>query len=272
MPKEKKNPFIKATNYSLHRFKTFKSEDKTNLTHMNRTASEYADRLKIKEPLGKLIIDLSAKAGKKISILDAGCGACVAMDELLKDSELDGSIHRVTGVSMHYFKNAQLVTKSHPGRFVFYLGKVQDVLLKGFERFDLILDTWGAYSYSTNKFDLLKQYYESLHPGGIAHIYMGHIALSISVGGRNVPFFEWAIKNYPDIFSYTSPDCKSAVTITKSTLRFPFMSATTLSSRERASISRREYTLFQLKHGNALAVGEVINKPLETQLRLLPCI
>ena len=274
MPKVHKSPadvFQRVNSRSLHKLKKFKAEDSTNLTHSYRHSTEYKELLCLEKPLETIIANLSITMGKKISVLDAGCGECVAINDLLSNPLLNDAIQHISGASLHYFRNAKLVAEKHTKRFDLYLGKVQDVLSKSHEKYDLIIDAWGAFSYSSNKFDLLKQYHNALNPGGVAYIYVGK-KLLISDKKKNIDFFEWAVKNHPETCALTSSSCKYSITLTKSTLRYPLSNSAVISSREIPTLTRgSEYSFFTLKQGNAIAISEVIDEPIASRLRSLPC-
>ncbi|MGL5742932.1 MAG: hypothetical protein ACRCXC_10550 [Legionella sp.] len=121
----------------------------------------YSKKLGIPSLKG-MIVALAKEKGRKISILDSGCGQCVAVNQLLSDEKLKHYIDHISGISLHSFYKVYQVMENHHGRFYYYLGAAQNVLAKALEpdhAFDLILDIWGAYPYSEDKLGLLKQYH-----------------------------------------------------------------------------------------------------------------
>src|SRR5580704_13212695 len=136
------NPYTRVTPRSLNRFGLFCKEDETNITKIDREPAEYADLLGLKS-LKKFITDLAIKLGRKIRILDSGCGACSTINSLLSDKELEYYIKDISGISLHYFEIVEEVMKVHTSRFHYYSGTAQNVLANALEThhaFDLILD------------------------------------------------------------------------------------------------------------------------------------
>ncbi len=262
-------PYTKVTAKSLNRFKYFHSEDKTNLTNTYRNPDQYSEELGFENPsLKELIIKRAKETGRKIKILDAGCGQAYSIDGLLSDKELENSIESISGISLHYFNHVKDVMKNHGKRFIYYSGTAQSVLSKAVETnsaFDFILDVWGAYRYSEDKYDLLKQYHQALKPGGQAFILMGNSKdLSIkSEKGKESDFMTWTCANYPETFSRSKRIINgfidNIITMTKSTARLLFPEHEILSSRQKSSITTT-HTKQELKNGNALKFTDVIVK------------
>lgn len=260
-------PYTRVTPYSLNRFSYFHAEDKTNLTSTGRGISNYSSLLGIPS-LKKMIMDLAKEKGRKITILDSGCGECVAIDELLSDNELEPFIQSISGVSLHYFENVEQVMKKHPTRFYYYLGATQRVLSRALEThnsFDLILDMWGAYPYSENKLELLKQYHQALLPHGIAHIYRGSSNDMLIQHRRGKQHFsDYATQDYPETFSIGQKiHCLS---IKKSSARWPLPSMNIVSSEEIPAVFSDNFpddfsrsSMFEaLRRGNAIKFNDVV--------------
>jgi SAM-dependent methyltransferase len=277
--------YTRVTPKSLNRFSYFHTEDKTNLTIATRAVKEYAEQLDFKNSLKKYIITFARKIGRKIVILDSGCGKCTAIDELLSDPCLDNHIQQITGVSLHYFENVKQVMTKHPGRFIYYYGTIQNVLSQALEthqKFDLILDIWGAYPYSENKLNLLRQYHDALKPSGEARILTADYAHSdLSINNNSdklVQFSLWATQEYPEIFSLRDNKYDGSVlVIHKKIGRWPVACYEMISSQEIPSIKNQDkLSLSKLRKGNAMMFSQVIVKPIANQtmkLRALPiCI
>lgn len=142
--------------------------DAYNLTTTNRDLDNYSNKFKIK------IMDVISnyyKIDNKVSVLDSGCGQGVFCSDLLSIAE--GKLDKVFGISKDYFSSIAKITKRWPSNFVFYHGTAQEVLQKEKIEVNLIFDVWGAFSYSLEKMDLLKLYYDSLKLAGRAYIYLG---------------------------------------------------------------------------------------------------
>ena len=150
----------------LESFDQLPSEDKTNLTCIDRCVADYDSFLRI--DLSELILSKAKKQGRKINILDAGCGKGVVLSELLSSDDLNGAINTCTGVSVSYFDGIKKIKEQHEDRFIYYKGKVQDFLLEQKNQYDIIIDVWGAFSYSSDKLELFKLYYQALTLNGEA--------------------------------------------------------------------------------------------------------
>ena len=284
MPKQEKShktkSYTRVTPRTLNRFRYFQAEDTTNLTTTSRNTSSYARKLGIK-CLKTMLIDLAIEKGRKITILDSGCGQGVAIDELLSDETLEPYIKHISGISLHYFENIERLMEKHPTRFYYYLGTTQDVLSTALEThcgFDLILDVWGAYPYSEDKLALLKQYHQALLPHGVAHVYQGRDDLFVNNGHecpRKQRFTGYATRDFPETFLPKHPPL--GISIKKSTARWPLPDMNIMSSKEQASIgvdyALTPSTLKQLRQGNAVKYSKVVIDDTEEQpmkLRPLP--
>jgi SAM-dependent methyltransferase len=292
MPKVKKNapihkttPYTRVTTRSLGRFSHFHPEDQTNATNTTRDIGDYSESLGLKRSLKNLIIHCARKQGRKITILDSGCGAGVAINELLADESLTPYIQQVTGVSLHYFAAIKQVMELHKNRFNYYLGTVQNVLSKALEThkaFDLIFDVWGSYPYSLDKLSLLKQYHQALQPGGQALILTTdcwHPDLYMtSEHGESLPFATWAVHNHPNTFHYRKNRYDSSVIqINKNVLRWGLEQHQVQSSEEASSLNLplQKRTKRQLQQINALMFSEVTVESAPEQprkLRPLACL
>lgn len=285
MPKTKKEkphhskPYTRVTHKSIFRFDDFKSEDSTNLTTTHRDTKHYSYLLNI-DSLPELILSIAKIKGKPIRILDAGCGKAVAIDELLTNQKLNGVIEQVTGASLNYFENIKSVMEKHGKRFYFYLGKVQDVLAKSHDTFDLILDAWGAFAYSEDKLSLLKQYHDALTPFGTAHVFAGKSReLTIVNDNEQVQFMSWVTKNFPENFTVKNSRNpryfhEKVIKLKKISQRYLVPDFKVESSELiRSTVRHADLSHSKLKFGNALRVGNVTYEKSETQsvsLRPLP--
>lgn len=288
MPKEKIKvekrkefeTFVKVTYRTLARFGLLSSEDEINLTTTNRGIKEYSKKLFFGATLKNYIIRLSTEKGKKLTILDSGCGSCQAIDELLSDRDLDPHIEHITGISKHYFENTKLVLEKHGKRFRYYYGSAIGVLASSSElrvSFDLILDVWGAYPYSQDKLELLKQYHAALKSQGSAFIYTAEsldkkredLSIKTSPKKDKEKFINWAIQNHPSTFSTLLNEVKhrTVLCITKSTVRWPISSYKVVSSKLFKTISDPPMPKEKLIKGNAMMFGNVILEPSKT-----PCM
>lgn len=211
--------------------------------------------------------------------MDSGCGSGIAIDELLSDNELKSYLHHVSGISMHYFKDIESVLNKHGSRFTYYSGTVQDVLSNAIETtnaFDLITDLFGAYTYSSDKINLLKQYHQALKPGGIARIFQQDASdLYLDIKGSKTNFIEWAASRYPETLSlkYNDDTCNFTIVMHKSTLRWPIPQCTIISSKENSSGMNYIYPdeLEEYRKQNTLKISEIVEKPnLDQAIQLRP--
>ena len=269
-------PYTRVTARSINRFSYFHSEDRTNRTITTRGISEYSALLGFKGNLLKHhIIKLAKQQGRKICILDSGCGDCVAIDELLSDKELEQYIQHISGVSLHYFENAKKVLEKHRPRFTYYLGRVQNVLSRALETnnaFDLIMDVWGSYPYSEDKLGLLKQYHSALKAGGQTRVLTAdswQADLYIKNESEELLSFTlWASQEYPKIVSHKKNryDCL-VIILEKATLRWAIPRYAIESSLETPSIESQDTSssVQSLKKGNAIMFSEVVVEPTADQ-------
>lgn len=264
-------PYTRVTPRSVHRFSNFDAEDKNNLTNTTRDPQSYSQFLSLECSLKEFIIKLSRERGRKINILDSGCGQAVAIDDLLSDVELNNYIKSISGVSLHYFENVKSVMERHDSRFTYYLGTVQNVLTHAPEThnaFDLILDVWGAYPYSENKPGLLKQYHRALKPNGQALVYTEEFAAGVHIkneaAGKH-QFTLWAAQQYPETYS-TKPRSNNSLvlSINKKSLRWNLPEYKIESSEEISSIGKK-IPYEELKKGNAVLFSCVMVKPSPSQ-------
>src|SRR3990167_2218445 len=133
-------PYTRVTSRSHQRFSFFHAQDATNLTATWRECAEYEEFLGI-QSLEEMIINLAKELGRKITILDSGCGSCVVIGQLLSNERLQPYIEHISGISLHYFAGAKLTMENHPYRFSYYSGTAQSVLSNALEMhnaFDLI--------------------------------------------------------------------------------------------------------------------------------------
>jgi len=266
----KKNPYQRVTIQSLDRLNHFHSEDKTNITIINRTPEEYRVKLELNTTLKDLICNIAKKTGKKIKILDVGCGEATTIDQLLSDNDLNSSVESISGISLHYFKNIKNVIEKHQKRFYYYLGTAENILSKAAEMhnaYDLILDVWGAYSYSENKLDLISLYHHALKPFGQAYIYSHGALLIKNEQGNAIEFSLWASQQHPETFSRVlKHDDACVIAIKKTTARL-FLPTCNIESSEKKSTMPRgyEFSFYQLKKGNAIQFSNVTVNPISDQ-------
>ncbi|MDX1902057.1 MAG: hypothetical protein SFW66_08690 [Gammaproteobacteria bacterium] len=273
--KENSTTYTRVTPRSLNRFTLFNSHDKTNGTKITRSPSDYADLLGLKLSLKEYLIQLANEKGQKIRILDAGCGSGKTIDLLLSDKELENYIERIDGISLHYFNNIESVMQKHTSRFYYYSGTAQNVLAKAVETFgayDFIMDVWGAYPYSEDKLNLLKQYHQALKPQGIARIYSTKDSdLKIKIGTPNKVnrcFPQWSTETYPETFTHeksnSSPNI-STIVMKKTSMRWPLDRCDILSSKKMSVIYATHLSTAQLQKRNALKYSNVVVQPKPNQ-------
>jgi SAM-dependent methyltransferase len=243
--------FIEVTHTCMDRFKTLHIEDNTNITPTKRSVRLYNEQLDLDPPIEKIILELARLAGRKIDLLDSGCGQCVAIDKLLSNPKLKDALASCTGISMNYFSSVEKVMKKHDHRFHYYYGKVQDVLEQTHKKFDLIIDMCGAHLYSVDKIYLLKLYHQALRPGGRAHVF--HHKVEIKIEDQPLPFYSAIAANHPKTF-FDKPD--QAVTISKSFRHFPLPEFKVKDFVEASSINT-DLSLKRARAGNAVGPHQV---------------
>lgn len=250
-----------------------KAEDDTNLTEVNRGVRKYVEILGLKGEgspgnttasfLGRYICALKESLGRKVRIVDSGCGACVAINQLLSDGSLNGVIEDITGISVHYFENIYKVMTAHKHLFIFYLGKAQEILLTNdhLEAYDLIFDTCGAFLYSEDKLNVLHCYYNSLRIGGRALVHISSESLLYTNDeGEILPLMDLMIQRYSDIFSFAPVhfDKKFGLCMTKTSSPWPFPPYTIISSRQRPVFNNPDpHSPAVFETGNAMSYDRV---------------
>jgi SAM-dependent methyltransferase len=213
-------------------------EDQTNLSTTHRSLAHYDIHLGLQNDLNKnlksAIKKLAETTGRKVRLLDVGCGKATAITDLLSDKSLEPYLESVTGISMHHFKNIKKVIAAHKGRFIFALGQAQDILMHFANSFDLIVDIWGAFQYSDDKVGLLRRYYQALKPQGKAEIYAHRMDSMLFLHNqKEKALLPWILKKYPNTFSARIFALKTtdrisprttAITMTKNDEDFPLPS------------------------------------------------
>jgi SAM-dependent methyltransferase len=110
------------------------------------------------------------------------------------------------------------------GKFQYVKGWAEEELPKYVNLADLLLDVYGAYSYSIEKVKLIEAYYNALKPGGMARIVVpvNSVAHVVDPAKRKIwldrlksrthdsvapgllPLHHWLVEKYPEIFSWVS--------------------------------------------------------------------
>lgn len=248
----------------LDSFDKLISEDKTNLTCTDRSIYKYNSALNTH--VDELVLELAKKKGRKINILDAGCGNGSAIHELLSDRELNDAIDTCTGVSVSYFEHIKEVSRLHGDRFIYYKGKVEDVLKEQKNQYDIILDVWGAFSYSPYKLEVLELYYQALTLNGEARILSpdrSTLKIKSDIDGE-VNLKDFCFR-YPNLLTFKSSrdSYNHTINVTKTTvdLHFPKYK---LESFEETSALNGSYDIETLRTGNALCPTNIIYTSLFT--------
>jgi SAM-dependent methyltransferase len=240
-------------------------EDKTNLTNVSRSFKTYLALTSGGDSdtnPASFLKERSHFLGRKLVVLDSGCGEGKAMKELLTSSKYKPYVKSCIGISLHYFKKTANLLAKHPKTFELYLGKSEQVLPSLSKKADLIVDVWAAYSYSKERSQLLKLYHQTLQPGGKAFIYY-QPGTTVSKPGaeREVNFEESLSSAFPGTFSCHMPKrlrgSKSVLVITKNSLRFPSIKHEIRKVTEECSISREGRSTMELAAGNAIFPEEL---------------
>lgn len=243
--------FTKVSHSTSYQFEHFKEQDKTNLTTNTRGISDYDNCFRSKKNLSSLIKQLTRTQKHPLTILDAGCGSGKVLEQMLNDPRLNHIIDKAIGISKDYFSPIKNVMTSHPKRFTYYKGTVQDVLNKEPLKVDLILDVWGACAYSSDKLALIKQYYQTLKPGGKAFIFDKRRAKIYTRNNElESDLFDMLIQTNPGAFSKNKD---SSLVITKVSERLDLSRFVLKSFRETSSIGPSLLSKHKLRAGNALA-------------------
>lgn len=164
---------------------------------------------------------LISKTTSQMTVLDCGAGNGTAMDSLLEANKV---VKKCTGISMHYFPSiAERIVKNQ-GRLNWYIGKAETILPRLNEKFDVITDVYGAYFYSSDRIELIKQYHRLLKPNGRAFVYLGchHTENIIHLSNDRTAKLDEVLKKYPKTFGWGKfYSSKKYLVITKSTIRTP---------------------------------------------------
>lgn len=245
------------------------AEDKTNLTNTKRKVKKYNEKLNT--DIEQIILQLAKRLGRKVNLLDAGCGSAVAIDELLSNKELASALNTCTGISLHYFNNIKQVMEKHGERFIYYKGSAQEVLKKMHNQIDIIIDVWGAYCYSEDKIGLLKLYHQALTPYGDAEVFIKNQNTLIILDENHKMNLDKICDQYPDTFTkhehkYDTTTL-SAITLIKNSERFPLPNCSIKSYQEVRTINSPK-DLEALRKGNAVRPDKVKYTPSETGYNL----
>jgi len=251
-PKLEDTKFIEVTSKSISLFNDLLVEDKTNITPDQRDVAQYNKYLQV--DLVEAILQLAKLTGRKIDLLDSGCGKAVVIDELLSNPKLNDALGTCTGVSMNYFTNIKTVMEKHGDRFHFFYGKVQDVLEQTHLQFDLILDMAGAHAYSVDKINLMKLYHQALKPGGKAEIL--HYKVYVAIEEETKPttaeiasFYPKIAEKHPKTFFDKN---NMSLTMSKASRQFP-LPAVEVTQYLEYPTSKKKISLRRLRGGNAVA-------------------
>ncbi|HSX20962.1 MAG TPA: hypothetical protein VLG38_07580, partial [Gammaproteobacteria bacterium] len=162
--------FTLVTANNRTRLHDLADQTSSNLTNNHRDIKEYKDLLNTDI---KLLVKSSYDKHGPITILDAGCGKAIAMQELLKDTSTGPFIKSIIGISKDHFGEIKRALDKYPEKFIYYNGKAEVVLAQHKFAVHIIFDVWGAFTYSLEKMLLLQQYYAALELNGKAYIYVG---------------------------------------------------------------------------------------------------
>ncbi len=170
--------------------------------------NKYAHERPLKDPIpeGSLIIDL-------------GAGQAKAMRELARKNQLiTVGINSIQGSP----RTPEEIKFKDQGEFYFIQGLAEIRLSEVVEEHgqaNIILDIFGAYSFSPDPLYLLEQVYDALAPGGRAYIAFdptktkNYILMTVDNGRQSikkpVPFHTWLAWNYPQIFSVRKRNIKN---------------------------------------------------------------
>lgn len=147
----------------------------------------------------------------ELKALDCGAGRGIALKNLLIEYK---NFTRATGISIHPFLSAAENIKIFGGRLEYFFDKAQNVLpLLPSNEYNLIMDVWGAYFYSLERIEIIKQYWRLLTPGGCAFVILGE-----SVNDNDVVQYnqddqkkmdslpKYLVRTWPKIFNYQKDD------------------------------------------------------------------
>jgi ubiquinone/menaquinone biosynthesis C-methylase UbiE len=67
-----------------------------------------------------------------------------------------------------------------------------------------IIDAFGAYYYSTDRIELLEEYFRILKPGGQGHISLAFTADKVKLGDNTVALQDFLVQTFPDAFEISS--------------------------------------------------------------------
>ena len=137
--------------------------------------------------------------GKKL-IIDLGAGQGVAMKEAVES----GAFERAVAIDFHDHTEAGhwMITETEVlHRVVYEQGAAETILPKYFSAADVIVDNYGAFTYSSARLHLLESAYRALRPGGRAYIRTPPVAFVIQPDRTLIPLGEHLSKKYPQFFS-----------------------------------------------------------------------
>lgn len=147
-------------------------------------------------------------------VLDLGGGKGTALHQMAEQKN-------ITAIVINTQKPDGFVSNAPTlGYFVYHEGWVEKELMKFKNQADLIVDIWGAFSYSILKDKIIQETYTALKPGGKAYILFHpkktraivkwQVRSMNGLEDREAKFDEFLAINYPKIFrSWRSPSSET---------------------------------------------------------------
>lgn len=180
--RHEKSPEYKKANPTAQL--SFDHYPQANKRSLNRYNSTFNISLQRRTKPGSLVIDL-------------GGGPGVAMLEL---AEATGAKTIVINTQW----NPDIPVASN-GEFIYRRGWVEEILPEYINVADIIVDLWGAFSYSINKKEILEDVWNALKPGGDAFLYFNYRKTPATIYNReNGKYYlhRWLATRFPQFVKY----------------------------------------------------------------------
>jgi hypothetical protein len=145
---------------------------------------------------------LQKLVGKDEIVLDLGGGQGRAMFELVMQT-----MARAFVINTQKFSAQPWIVMHRLSvfdRLTYIADYAENALRKFKNKAKLIVDMWGAFSYSPSKKEIIELTYEALVPGGEAHFFWAseRYSLEVKTPTGAIPLSQWLVAKHPDIFSF----------------------------------------------------------------------
>lgn len=168
------------------------AEQLKNFMFVDRNVNEYSECLE--DDIIHVIKSKCKSQGRRLCLLDVGCGTGTLFQNLLDIPEVNNCIELCVGISKHYFKAMTECEKKHSAKLEFHVSPMEKWLNVRNIKFDLIFDVCGYIQYGSDALLALEQYYNLLSENGEARCYMDSKIWHIQVCGNPQSLVEYLLQ------------------------------------------------------------------------------